>query len=145
MVFMRFSTRETKNEEEEEKSSFWLQSVDTHRIPSHSHNPQHTNGTSVSLFCVIFIVVAVICYFVTHFWAAFKMFLSLRLFSRSAHMFAVFRSFILKTNGISKQKQILIGKSRFVYSFCNEKTKLIFRCNIRSLQEIKFRDIGLCR
>lgn len=40
-------------------------------------------------------------------------------------MFAVFRSFILKTNGISKQKQILIGKSRFVYSFCNEKTKLI--------------------
>lgn len=33
--------------------------------------------------------------------------------------FSVF--FILKTNGISKQKQILIGKTRFVYSLCNEK------------------------
>lgn len=41
-------------------------------------------------------------------------------------MFVVFRSFILKTNGISKQKQILIGKTRFVYSFCNKKKQNSF-------------------
>lgn len=100
---------------------------------------------------IVFLVVAVICWSVTHFRTAYSAVFVMPFAGTHVcsvlNFLLIFFSFFNERRIYKTEKQTLIGKSRivdlFLLVFVNKIT--FSRCHIRSLQEAEFRDIGLCR